>query len=301
MLITSLVVALSAAALTVNGGIAYRPTIATSADTEAAQPSKLRVISVTQERLEVDFYTPTGGIHILSEVRSGGEAVHVRVLITSTNGEPIFAADRPLDHSSSLLSIVGNEFLLVNETLDSGETKLTEYVVPPAYSFRVKHAMKRHRLTEKIFRHLDRETVNATGRSAIEELMTRPEVQFIIEAARALGSTGLHGVDNPAAMAFYTTTMRFAKAVQEGADANIVSSGRVPMEDVPSANRAKRFCRTYCDLVSRTCSTACICWRFVCGNCCWNARCYWHDSYGCRNGWSTIQCLTTWPGVACRV
>ena len=38
--------------------------------------------------------------------------------------------------------------------------------------------------------------------SAIEELLARPEVLLIKDAAFALGSTGLRGADNPAAMAF---------------------------------------------------------------------------------------------------
>ena len=187
---------------------ASHPSPATSADT------KLRIISVPMERLEVEFYSLTGGIHILSEVRSGSEAV--RISITSTNGEPIFAVDRPIDHTQSLLSIVGNEFLIVNETSGNSEAKPTEYVVPEAYSLRVKNALKHHQLPNKLLRHLDRETVNATGRSAIEDLMVRPEVQLITAAAFALGETGLHGRDNPAAMAFYSTALRFSTAVEEG-------------------------------------------------------------------------------------
>jgi len=308
MLIASLVFVLSATALCVYGGVAYRPKITTVADTEVAPSPKLRLISVTQERLEVDFYTPTGGIHIVSEVRSGGDAV--RVSITSTNGEPIFATDRPLDHSSSLLSIVGNEFLVVNETLHSGEPKLTEYLVPATYSLRIKSAMKRHRLTEKILRRLDRETVNVTGRSAIEELMMRSEVQLIVEAAHALGNTGLHGVDNPAAMAFYTTAMRFAKAVEEDADTDLVSSGRVPMNDVPSGKRARRglnYCEesdSYCvrcpdgERCQGLCGPGCDCWWYVCLDCCWNVGCYLHDRYLCGPGGTrTVRCWVTAPAA----
>ena len=321
MLVAALVVALSAAALIANGAIAYRPTMATSADTEIAPPRmrKLRIISVTQERLEVEFYTPAGGIHILSEVRSGGDTV--RISITSTNGEPIFAADRPLGPSSGLLSIVGNEFLVVNETLDSGETKLTEYVVPAAYSLRVKNAMKRHLLGEKILRHLDRETVNVTGSSALEELMTRPEVEFIVEAAHALGNAGLYGVDNPAVMVFYTTAMRFAKAIGNDIDedADVVGSGQVPPEVVSLGKRAKRgfwdWVRPteYCSNSRSTCrrgwcpegghcqglcGPGCNCWRWVCGDCCWNRGCYWHDRHLCGpGGTSSVRCWLTAPAA----
>lgn len=53
--------------------------------------SKLRMISASTERIEAEYYTPNGGIHILSEVRSSGEAV--RVVITTTSGEPLFSVE----------------------------------------------------------------------------------------------------------------------------------------------------------------------------------------------------------------
>ena len=79
---------------------------------------KLRMISASTERIEAEYYTPNGGIHILSEVRSSGEAV--RVVISTTSGEPLFSLDRPL-YSSGLVSMVGKEFLFVNKTLANGE------------------------------------------------------------------------------------------------------------------------------------------------------------------------------------
>lgn len=55
-------------------------------------PSKLRIISVSTERIEAEYYEPTGGIHIFSEVSSSGDAVRVR--ISTTSGKSLFAVDR---------------------------------------------------------------------------------------------------------------------------------------------------------------------------------------------------------------
>ena len=165
--------------------------------------SKLRMISASTERIEAEYYTPNGGIHILSEVRSSGEAV--RVVITTTSGEPLFSLDRPL-YSSGLVSIVGKEFLFVNKTLANGDRKLSEYVVPTGHSQRVMNAIKHHQVPKVL--HLDSEMVNATATNAIDELLARPEVLLIKDAAFAIGNTGLTGVGNPAAMAFYTTALR---------------------------------------------------------------------------------------------
>ena len=270
-------------------------------------PSKLRVVSASTERIEAEYYTPTCGIHILSEVRRSGEAV--RVLITTMSGEQLFAVDRPL-YSSGLVSIVGNEFLFVNESSDDGERKLTEYLVPPGYSPRVMNAIK-HDQIPKVLRHLDSETVNATASSAIEELLTRPEVLLIKDAAFALGDTGLNGIDNPAAMAFYSTALRFAKAtIVEDEDAG---SGELDDEEgvggLLSRKRSRRgwwprwcsnsryLCRK-CPRGSKCvglCGPGCRCWWFVCLDCCWNRGCYLHDRYGCRNGRNSLRCWLTAP------
>ena len=278
-------------------------------------PSKLRMISASRERIEAEYYTPNGGIHILSEVRSSGEAV--RVVITTTSGETIFAVDRPL-YSTGLVSIVGKEFLFVNETLDNGDRKLTEYVVPTGYSQRVMNAIK-HQQVPKVLRHLDSETVNTTVTTAVDELLARPEVLLIKDAAFAIGNTGLTGIDNPAAMAFYATALRFAKsAVVEGED---VASGEGEedgeVRGLLSKKRGRRgswwsgpgWCRnsrSYCyncpdgPNCLGLCGPECTCWWFVCADCCWNWGCNWHDRYGCPNGRNTVRCWLTAPvGLVC--
>ena len=142
-------------------------------------------------------------------MHSNGELVQVS--ITTMDGETLFAVDRPVDSSQNLLTIDGNEFLIINKTLDNGETKLTEYAIPEAYSLQVKSAMKRHMLPKSLLRHLDRENVNTSARNAIDYMLMHPEVQLIATASVALGNTGLHGKENPAAMAFYATALHFSK------------------------------------------------------------------------------------------
>lgn len=276
-------------------------------------PSKLRMISASTERIEAEYYTPNGGIHILSEVRRSGEAV--RVVITTTSGETIFAVDRPL-YSSGLVSIVGKEFLFVNETLDNGDRKLTEYVVPTGYLRRVMNAIKHHQVP-KVLRHLDSETVNTTVTTAVDELLARPEVLLIKDAAFAIGNTGLRGVDNPAAMAFYATALRFAKsAVVEDEE---VASGEGEHDGeargLLSKKRGRRgswwsgpgWCsnsRYYCyncpdgRYCRGLCGPGCTCWEWVCGDCCWNWGCNWHDRHGCGSGGtSSLQCWLTAPSA----
>ena len=264
--------------------------------------SKLRMISASTERIEAEYYTPNGGIHILSEVHSSGEAV--RVVITTTSGEPLFSLDRPL-YSSGLVSMVGKEFLFVNKTLANGDRKLSEYVVPTGFSQRVMNAIKHHQVP-KVLRHLDSETVNTTATNAIDELLERPEVLLIKDAAFAIGSTGLTGAGNPAAMAFYTTALRFAKStvVEDQHVASGESEGAA--RESLSKKRSRRsltWCsnsNSYCNVCPvgdnclGLCGPGCSCWWFICGDCCWNLGCYIHDVFTC-SGQNDLDCWLNAP------
>ena len=263
--------------------------------------SKLRMISASTERIEAEYYTPNGGIHILSEVRSSGEAV--RVVITTTSGEPLFSVDRPL-YSSGLVSIAGKEFLFVNKTLDNDDRKPTEFVVPTGYSQTVKYAIKHHQIP-KVLRQLDSETVNVTATSAIDELLARPEVLLIKDAAFAIGNTGLTGVRNPAAMAFYITALRFAESAIEDQHAASGESERAG-RGLASKKRSRRqltWCsnsNSYCNICPNgdnclgLCGPDCACWWFICGDCCWNLGCYIHSMFTCF-GQNDLDCWLNAP------
>ena len=279
-----------------------------AAEGTTVSETKLQIISTTRERLEANFFSPTISIHILSQVHSNGELVQLS--ITTMDGETIFAVDRPIDSSQSLLTLAGSEFLVVNETLGGGESKITEYAVPEAYSLQVKNAMKRHMLSKPLLRYLDSENVNSSGRNAIESLLVRPEVQLIATAAVALGNNGLHGKENPPAMAFYATALRFSAVLNEHDP---------DMSDSEAVQRNKRWwwwsSTTYCSNSDSNCSTGtcpigpncsglcgpgCTCWWFVCFDCCYNIGCYLHDVYGCPDGTDSLQCWLTAPtGLIC--
>ena len=266
-----------------------------SVATESTTEQKLQIISSTPDRLEIKFFTPDSGIHVLSQVHSNGQVAEVS--ITTLNGETIFAVDRPIDNSESLLTIDGSEFLMINKTqLDGGQPKLTEYAVPEAYSLQVKNAMKQHTLTKSLLRHLDRDNVNSSGRSAIDKLLMRPEIELIIDAAAALGNSGIYGYENPAAMAFYTTALRFSSVMAEH-DIDLDQSGGL------ARNRRSYRCSSSCSRCPRgsncqgLCGPGCRCWRWVCGNCCWNEGCYNHDVNHCSGGgfFSGLWCVVTAP------
>ena len=272
-----------------------------------ANEHKLQIISLSKERLEANFYTTTGGIRILSQIHSNGDLA--RVSITSMNGETIFAVDYPTDRSQGLLTINGDEFFIANKTLSNGENQVKAYYVPDDFSLQVKTEMKLT-ISKSLMDQLDGENVNATARTAIEHLLIRTEVQVIPIAAIALGNAGVYGRDNPAAMAFYTTALRFAKVISQDTFDDTIP----PPTEAAKPNRYRRWV-SYCSNSGSycwsnncpsgsncvgMCGPGCTCWWFVCDDCCQNIGCYLHDVYGCPDGTDTWQCWLTAPiGLVC--
>ena len=121
------VLIISLLALNVKAGIVSAP------DNHGESSPELQIITATKEWIEAEYSTSTGGgIFIVSEVSLGGEAVHVSVKLT--DGETIFEVDRPLGDVESHLSVVGEEFLLINDTSSDGSFKVTIYHTPAVYS-----------------------------------------------------------------------------------------------------------------------------------------------------------------------
>ena len=285
---------------------------------------ELRIISDTNERVEAEFLTQAGwGIHILSEVCANSNTV--RISIKSTSGDTIIAVERPLGNSHSHLSIDSEEYLMINQTLNNGNTDISVYHIPSAYSQPVKALIQKyHNLPRLLLRRLNHETAHVEGRKVIQKFLTRAETQLIPEAALAIGSHGkhLHGINNPAAMVFYSTALRISAALQTHSQMNSLISeqktrnrrwGGFLFDTVhkfvsPSSyewcDNSKSECRKGdCpegDRCRGLCGPGCTCWWIVCENCCSNLGCYWHDSEPCIGGSDSIECYLTAPvAVVC--
>lgn len=300
--------------LTVVGLLALnKDAVATS---RTSTSPKLHLISTSQEQLKAEFSTETGlGIYILSEVSGDGEAV--RLSIKSTTGDTIFELNRPSGHSDSHLSVNDNEFLLLNRTLDNGNTELTVYHIPTAYSHPVKAMIQRHqRVPRLLLRRLNQRTARLAGQRAVKGLLNRAEMQLIPEAAIELGSH-INGYDNPAAMAYYSTALRFSAILQRN---QLTSDSETETFSTEHKRRNRRWSwlnpinwfteDEYCpnsdstcpegtcpvgDSCRGLCGRGCECWWWVCQDCCNNFGCHWHDSSPCLDNSGSFECIITAP------
>ena len=263
-----------------------------------AEKGKLNVIAITQEELEGEYHSSTGGIHFRSIVR--GE--YHFLSITTADGEPLVVAKQP-HNATTLMTLSGTDFLVMKEPSNSGLTKYTDYIVPNVFKKSVKRALKREYFSASLLQQLDTEAVNETRQNAVESLALRPEIELCLSAAQALGDLGVIGSQNPAAMPFYALTIRMAKyrgILLRGEDFTSDDHRGVQFE-----NRQKRSCGSSCpygncpyggygDDCFGVCGIGCWCASWFCGDCCVHPGCYGHD-YCCGTyGYFSWSCITVW-------
>ena len=299
---------------------------------------KLNMISLSGHYLEFAYFRSADeAVHVISEVRNVGEAVHLSV--TSRNGEVIFSVDRH-SYSTALWSFGGSEFLLVNETQPDSSFKLTDYFVPLEYSRTLKKTVDRNkRLRPSILNQLDHDNVNETSHNKIQEFLKRSEVTLLVEAAEALnGESGVQGRTNLPAMIFYTAALRFSTFMQENGNSEEFEDGSAELEVMDDSLIARVRRRrwswwnpfswgsdeensestgdsrcsnvnpdVYCsvcptgDGCTGMCGRGCDdCWESVCGDCCWHVGCAAHDFFYCAGGRLSFGCIAGAPvGLVC--
>ena len=281
---------------------------------------ELQIITATKEKIEAEYSTLMGdGILIVSEVSPRGEAV--RVSVKSTSGETIFEVSRLLGDFNlrSHLSVVGEKYLLINETASDGDVKLTIYHMPASDSNQAKSMEYYGFVPKPMYHRLDSQTAHISGQNVIANLMSHPNAHLIREAAFALGNH-MQGRNNPAAMAYYATALRLSKisdqsAYLEEADSSFKQRNRyrrwgfgwlvdaiIPRKEHCS-NSNSNCPKGRCPEGKRCrglCGPECTCWWFICQDCCWNIGCYEHDRICTPNGKHSIECLASAPiGLVC--
>ena len=158
-----------------------------------------------------------------------------------------------------------------------------------------------------------------TAEYALEQFLSHPDVQLIVDAAVAMGNEGITGKRFPAALPFFAAAMRFIKDVPRvkvhmPQPASVpVRSKRIvwPWEKTEKCYHGYKCPKGECpQKVSYNeclgvCGVECDCLAFVCGDCCWHKGCYDHDKFCEEQGFGTsfeanLKCWSTAPLVVLR-
>ena len=245
------------------------------------------------------------GIHFDATV---SEDYH-SLVISTQGGERVLSSRQHTLDSPIGITLYGNHFLL-----SKGDKGHSEYLFPSTLHKYFEPTLKHDKVFQYVRRHLDEEGANVTRSKAISQLLGSEEVGFVVQAAKAVGESGLTGTDNPAAMMLYVLALRLQNLLDDSPlRAELLqdsSSSSTPLKRTlrhqpdwigRTAGNPEQFCestQSKCpvdrcprgDGCSGLCGPACTCWEWVCGNCCLNKMCLDHD-HCCEDGLFSWGCM----------
>ena len=261
----------------------------------------LRIITLEPGKVEGE-YSAAGddgsGIYFLSEVKDDSRFI----LITTSQGEQLYRAVSPRN-KDTLVSLMGNDFLLKNYESAEGRTALQGFLVPAAEVAAIEETLDEpDGIDQRLFSANDETYSLSVMQSSFATLRRRVEGALFVHATVKLGrDIGVIGSEYPAAMSLYVMAMRLAK--EEGAARGAIPSRArsIPKVHAQSCPSPKLYCSNSdaccdkCPIGSGClglCGTYCSCWSWACGDCCYHQGCYDHDL--CCKVKLTWSCLSMW-------
>lgn len=271
----------------------------------------LTLSTASPQHIEGLYTTPSStgkGIHFDA---TASEDSHSLVISTQGGGERVLTVRQHTLDSPIGITLFGNHFIVSKGKGDN--TRHSEYLFPSTLHKYFEPTLKHDTVFRYVRRHLDVEGVNVTRSKAISQLLAGEEVGLVIQAAKAVGESGLTGTDNPAAMMLYVLALRLQNLLDDRAEPLQDSSSRSDLLERTlrhqhhqpdwvgrTAGNAERLCESATCPADRCpragdgclglCGPACTCWEWVCGDCCLNKMCLDHDRC-CEDGMLSWGCV----------
>ena len=132
---------------------------------------------------------------------------------------------------------------------------------------------------------------------SISKALSKCEMNLLSDVVVMMGQRGITGRDYPGVLSLYMTASRVASRLLADADSENNSNESYNNDyEHPFRERLKRRdCLNDCPPCKSQkclgmCGPRCICWKWVCGDCCYHKGCYYHDLC-CRSRPMTLACL----------
>ena len=186
--------------------------------------------------------------------------------------------------------------------MDQSDSSLSDsiFLVPKALHNQMESLLQQSDAFKRFRRHLDSRNADQVFLQTVDDLALRHEADLIIDAAKSLGSTGVIGSENPAAMKFYVLAMHLANTkdsiqMQTGAETNNDHFNPKLYSNYQQQRKCWSCRGNYLTNLfglrkctdhgnnecNGLCGRGCDCWKFLCSDCCLHQGCLDHD-YCCR-------------------
>ena len=211
------------------------------------------------------------------------------VRIELLSGKLLASSQYLPDSHTQLTEIMGSSFVRLNNFDYLVSDTLTDKFKPAGIN-----SLEGLMLEQKAAREL---------RKAITSLASCQEKELFLEASVALAKEGITGVTHPHVLPFF----KFAAHIEDTARALKANHSSLQLDNNTATQRADgasaagRSNSTSSDCLDDCppcieenclglCGYGCVCWSFICGDCCYHLGCYDHDMC-CRQNFFDVQCL----------
>ncbi len=253
----------------------------------------LRLSEVSPGRLQGRFSTKDGEIEFDSIVTKNH---HHSFSILTTEGTNLVSSTQHHYDGPMSISLFNEKYILAKD-----QSKMDEYLVPERLHKHVDSALRNKWIMSLLQKEFETNPIRSRE-AAISRLILSREANLVIEAAKAVGNRGIIGKDNPAAMRLYILAMRLqnlitpkqASSNENLDDERLQQFGQTMAHNKEYCTKSKNYCeKGKCpgaNSCEGMCGPSCSCWKWVCGNCCWNKMCYDHDQC-CRKKMLSWGCM----------
>ena len=282
---------------------------------------KLHLFTMTAEKVDGVYYNKEGGgIRFISK----SDSIYIGTL--EGEGEPLLIGEKPAG-SARMIQILQTNLLEVK--VGAGVYK--EFIVPDSMATSMKVALKSSnpQKFKSALRNIRRLELNADTikQNAIYQMLERPEIQLMQEAALKLMDLGIVGDQYPSVLTFLVTVKRFISLklnateipdpdTGSGSEPSHLQEKRArPCRNWHSRNCPSHRCPKGSDCLGM-CGIGCWwCWRIcphlvatgvdialrgvniqgflsqIWNDCCFHQGCYDHDMCCRTYGYSSTRCL----------
>lgn len=231
----------------------------------------LTIDTLTTERVDGSYFDPSTELGVVFN------STKDLLSIISLDGTILVEAGGKLNDDVRIVSIGENKFLQHSKHGDLAVSKSHENLLESTSIHQLVHVLQ----------EVPEESHTQQLHKSVDNLLTRPEIKLLKDAATSLGALGVTGVTYPSILPFFMTSLRLTSTPNVGPAISYTDHLRL--------RRSANTCLNSCPPCKERqclglCGPGCTCWKWACGDCCYHKGCLYHDKC-CRERPNSTACL----------
>ena len=248
-----------------------------------------------EDRVDGSYMNPELGCGVVFNGTKDG------LTLSSLDGRRLLSAGEQVG-PIRLVTLGNREFIQHKESVesnaeDSGESgTVRDYAIPKYHgSFA---DTRDHKTFMNLIQKLKKLNPNAHSRvlkKSVKRVLSKCEINLLSEAAFTMGHHhGITSQEYPSTLPLYMTASRMNSRSKSHPNADM-NHQQVDVGSKHKRLKREESCLDKCPPCKSKeclgmCGPGCVCWNWLCGNCCYNKGCYDHDLC-CRSKPNSLACI----------